>query len=161
MRPAKCWHGLSGFGLVSSAPTARANLITALKARAGLSGVQIEPAYPGANNTAQECIHLAKTVWDEEQFRLSGGTKKRERYYIEVIVQVARGGNDPATCDNRAWALVGEIESYLTQNTGGDMTIGGALNGWAELEPVDHTPGWAEGQRVSIIELRVHCTHTK
>lgn len=144
--------------MVSSAPTARANLITALKARAGLSGVQIEPAYPGTS-TAAECIHLAKTVWDEEFFRLSGGTKKRERYYIETIVQVARGGNDPATCDARAWALVSEIESQLT--AAGDMTLGGALNGWAELEPVDHTPGWAEGQRVSIIELRVHCTHTK
>ena len=146
--------------MVSSAPTARANLITALKARAGLSGVQIEPAYPGPR-TAAECIHLAKTVWDEEFFKLSAGQKKRERYYIETIVQVARGGDDPATCDARAWALVSEIESYLTQNAGGDMTIGGALNGWAELEPVDHTPGWAEGQRVSIIELRVHCTHNK
>ena len=145
--------------MVSSAPTARANFLTALGNRSGLSGVQLGPAYLGAE-TAKECIHLAKTVWDQEEFKLSAGTRKREHYYFEVIVQVARDGNDAAGTDARAWALAAEIESQLV-NPGGDMTLGGALNGWAELEPVDHTPGWADGQRVSIIELRVHCVHNK
>lgn len=146
--------------LSSSAPNARANFLTALQARPGLVDVQIVPAYPGSEMARPDVIHLAKTVWDQEDFKLSGGTKKRERYYFEVIVMVTREGDDAQACENRAWALTAEIEQQLVNPTG-DLTLGGAVNGWAEFEIVDQTPGWANGIRVNVVEGRVHVTHNK
>lgn len=147
--------------LSSSAPNARANFLTALQARPGLAGVQIVPAYPSPETMRPEVIHLAKTVWDEEDFKISGGTKKRERYYFEVLVMVTREGDNAQACENRAWALTAEIEQQLVNPAPGDLTLGGAVNGWASFEIVDHTPGWAEGVRVNIVEARVRVVHNK
>src|SRR4051812_17582505 len=102
----------------SSAPTARANLLTALQARAGLAGVQIKEAVPAADKMAQECIYLAKTVWDEEHGMLGGDRRREERYNIEIQVHVVQAGDDAAAVDARAWALFAEIESQLVNPTG-------------------------------------------
>ena len=147
--------------MLSSAPTARANLVTALAARAGLSGVQVLAAMPTATNMQQDCIYLAKTVWESEEGILSGDTKRRERYHIELQIHVVRAGDDAVTVDNRAWALFAEVESQLVNPSPGDPTLAGALNGWAEIKPVEHTPGWTEGRRVSMIDANVYCVHKK
>lgn len=142
----------------SSAPAVKASLLTILRARAGLTGVQIEWSLPAV--LQQEAIWLGK-VSDREtdEFLRPNPRAKQEDYTIECIVFCQLDGDDPQTVETRWWTLVGEVEAALQA----DPTVGGTLNQWALIEGIEQRPAVPPngGGRVSEGEVSIGCHHRK
>lgn len=147
----------------STAPAAKVALLGLLNAAAGLDGVQVSYTHPGVS-VEQESIFFLRTILDEVA-RSLGQQKRRESYIIEVVVTVARDGDDAQAAEERMWALVTEVENVLRPPLGPggavSATLGGALNLWAEVEHVEQTPFIEAGQRVSEAIVNVRCRASK
>ena len=127
----------------SSAPAAKASLLTILAADAGMNGVQLEYAHPGAA-IQQEAVYFEQTRLTETAGAL-GQQRRDEEYELDLVVSVAYDGDDPQACEERAWALVAIVENVLRPPTGpgGSVSanLAGAVNLWAEFAGVEMTPG--------------------
>lgn len=139
----------------SSAPAAKAALLALLQADAGLSGVQVEYAHPGAA-IQQESIFFNRTTENDSSVAL-GQRKRDEDYTLEVVVSVARDGNDPQGCEERCWALVAAIEDVVRANPDLSRTV----SKFALYDGADVTPYVEGGQRITEAVCRVAVSHRK
>lgn len=141
----------------STAPSVKAELLTLLRADAGLAGVQIDYADPGAS-IGQEEIFYGRTVETEKPDSL-GQRRQREAYDIEVYVYVAQDGDDPQACEERCWAIVAELENVVRANNSSSGALSAALTnaaGWVVMGAIEMTPFTVNGQRVCEALCRVH-----
>lgn len=139
----------------TSAPAAKAGLLTLLRARAALTGVQVEWAHPG-QLIEPESVFLLGVQSDEVPATL-GQQRRDETYTLEVAVTVHRPGDDPQACEERAWALAAEVEAAVR----GDRTLNGAVSEWAMVQGMTQQP-FIEGEgRVCEIVVRVECRSRK
>lgn len=90
----------------------RANIVTGLQARAGLSGVQV--IYGDLGEHRGECIRLGETSnGAQEPAALRSGTQRRaEEYTMEIFVEVI-GKPTPQANEARAVAIAGELEDLV------------------------------------------------
>lgn len=147
----------------STAPAAKAALLTLMQGAGALTGVQIAYSHPGIS-IQQECIYFGRTVVDEVA-RALGQQKRRESYIVEVVVDVVLDGDDAQACEERMWSLVGGIEDLLRPplGPGGSVSanLGGAVNLWAVIEHIEQTPYIEPGQRLSEAVVSVRCQSYK
>lgn len=137
----------------SSVPALKANLATALQARAALSQVQITYGAP-LPNPGREYIWLADVVGDEVPAAL-GRNRHSEIYALTVVIQVIREGVDQQSATERAYSFRDEIDAQLRS----DITVAGALgSGWAfvaghfKLEELAN-----DQQRGALLTIEVSC----
>lgn len=97
-------------------------LVTALRARSGLAGVQVlygPDDFPlGQDQVQDEAIWLGDTTWLESEIPVfNTGTKKvDEVYQLEWVVQVIKAdGSTQETADLRAVALLAELQQALAE----------------------------------------------
>ncbi len=96
----------------STVPAFKAALLTRLQARTGLSGVQITYGWPNGA-VKRESIMLGG-VNGTQTFRTIGATQKMEEYQLTVYITVIREGSGrQQNCDERALALMAELENEL------------------------------------------------
>ena len=105
----------------STVTTFRSALVAALSARAGLNGVQIGYGVPpGA--ISREHILLGQ-VSGTQEFNAIGAQHKFEDYEVSLHIGVLREGVQQQPCDERAMALMAEVEQQLRD----DLTVGGTV----------------------------------
>lgn len=123
-------------GPTSAIPDAIDNLITALKARAGLTGVQIREGWE-SSELEPEAIAIGGDTEDNDDASVDGeqtpaqlGAQRREeKFDIHCEVSVWSGDTDAAsvkTIRRRAFTLLGEVEQQL-RGPAGDPTLAGAV----------------------------------
>jgi hypothetical protein len=99
----------------------RAALLAALQARAGLSGVQLGYGMPPG---ALQREHILFGVVDgTQEYRALGTVRKFEDYTATLFIGVSREGTDQQAADDRALALMAEVEDVLRD----DPTVGGTV----------------------------------
>lgn len=137
----------------SSVPALKANLATALQGRANLSAVQITYGAP-LPNPSREYIWLADVEGDEAPAAL-GRNRHSEIYFLTVIIQAIREGQDQQAATERAYTFRDEIDTQLRS----DVTVAGALgSGWAyvaghfKLEELAN-----DSQRGALLTIQVAC----
>ena len=92
-------------------------LVTLLKARAGLAGVQVAFGYPGNDLAERERIFMGSARASQEQAGLKAGRRFRdETATFEVVVQVESVGGTPEDAETRALALGKEVEECVADN---------------------------------------------
>ena len=99
----------------------RAALLAALQARAGLSGVQLGYGMP-PGSLQREHI-LFGLVDATQEYRALGTVRKFEDYTLTVFIGVSREGTDQQAADDRALALMAEVEEVLRA----DPTVSGTV----------------------------------
>jgi len=99
----------------------RAALITALAARAGLDGVQIGYGMP--SGALQREHILLGPVDGTQEYRALGTARKFDDYTVSLFISVTREGTNQQAADERALALMAEVESELRT----DPTVGGTV----------------------------------
>lgn len=131
----------------------KANLKTALLARAGLSGVKVTYGHPGGNATGREIIWLGSTNTEGTQTvpSMRAGTKRRhEDYTLNVYIEVL--GHSPEKCEQRACSISAEIEDYIASDTSVNSTPGVA---WAIVTGMEmDTAETVDGSR-TVIRIQV------
>lgn len=95
----------------STIPTAKAGILTLLAARPALASVQRVWAHPG-QLIEKESIFFLEAL-EEESPAAIGQLKREENYTIDLLVSVLQDGDDAKACEERAWALVAEVETAL------------------------------------------------
>lgn len=101
----------------SVVPTVRQAIVDRLRLRAGLSGIQVEPTHPGAA-IEEETIFLGDAHDGKHEIaNLKAGRKSRnEEFTLDVYVAVLTPGNSATEAEQRAFALLGEVESMLADD---------------------------------------------
>ena len=99
----------------------RAALVSQLTARAGLSGVQVVYGVP-AGALSREHILLGNVSGTQEYVTV-GASHKYEDYDVTVHIGVLREGVQQQPCDERALALMAELEQQLRD----DLTVGNTV----------------------------------
>ena len=107
-----------------TAPAAKAALLTLLDARTGLNGVQVVWTFPG-DKAERQYLCFGDTELNEVAGQLGNGTR-HESYTINVWVSVHWPSNDPQDAEERAWAIVAELEAQLKPPNNADLGIAGA-----------------------------------
>lgn len=126
-------------------------LKTALGLRAGLTGVQIFTAPAGETATSREVIEFEGMVTDELPATM-GGTRE-ETYTLTGGLLVTRAGSGDTVAKaarDRAFTILGEIESYINDN----YAIGGTCLD-ANLVRFEATQGYGPQGRVCGIEFKI------
>ncbi len=119
----------------STVPAFKAALLTRLQARTGLSGVQITYGWP-SGAVKRESIMLGG-VNGTQVFRTIGATQKLEEYSMTVYITVIReGAGRQQNCDERALALMAEIETELRNGITVNNTVLTAELGEFDLQPM-------------------------
>jgi len=95
----------------STAPLMKAALLTALTARAGLSGVTV--SYGAPTQGPREFIALSD-ISGTQEFAMLGKLRKDETYTLSVYCSVLREGNMQQTCTERCFELAAEIAQLST-----------------------------------------------
>lgn len=127
----------------------KAALITRLKARPGLAGVQVTWGIP-SQDLNDEWIMVGDVDGTQEAVHL-GALRREEEYVLDIQVSVVRDmAADAQTTAERAFALAAEIEDELRT----DPSVGGAVReaqviGDGLIEPADGS------QREARIPLRI------
>lgn len=133
----------------STAPAYKTALITALKARPGLAGVQITYGFliRGLRN---ESIAVGSIEWEDEKYAAVGNRRKEENYWVNLWVWVSRKGRTQQEATERVFALLAEIEVFLRETP---IMVG--VN-WAQVEPVtlNEAPLGKEGYS-ALAEARI------
>jgi hypothetical protein len=134
-------------------PALKANLTTALTARANLANVQVIYGAP-LPNPSREYIWLGDVEGDEVPAAL-GRNRHSEIYNLTVIIQALHEGQNQQTATERAYAFRDEIDTQLRS----DVTVAGALgSGWAyvaghfKLEELA-----SDSQRGALLTIEVAC----
>lgn len=146
----------------STAPSVKAALLTLLEADSGLSGVGFTYADPG-EAISQEALFYGRTIATEKPNSM-GRRGQHEAYDVEIYVYVAQDGDDPQTCEQRAWAIVAEIENVVRANNGNTGALSAALTpgaGWVVYAGTEMTPFTYSGQRVCEALCKVHVEANK
>jgi len=121
----------------STVPVAKAALLTALQARAGLNGVKvIRGKVEDVPDT--EAIAIGPVIGAQRPMTLGGG-RRRETYSLSVTIEV-RQDKDQASATDRTYALLAEVENALRA----DKKLGGAvdvaqLESWSDVEETSDT----------------------
>lgn len=119
----------------STVPAFKAALLTRLQARTGLNGVQITYGWP-SGAVKRESIMLGG-VSGTQVFRTIGATQKLEEYSMTVYITVIReGAGRQQGCDERALALMAEIETELRNGITVNNTVLTAELGEFDLQPM-------------------------
>lgn len=97
-------------------------LVSALRARVGLNGVQVlygpDDFSVGDDHVREEAIWLGDTTWVESEIPVwKSGTKKvDETYEVEFVVQVIKSGGElQEAADVRAHELLEEFQQALAE----------------------------------------------
>jgi hypothetical protein len=97
-------------------------LVTALRARPGLDGVQVlfaaDDFLPGDDHVEDEAIWFGDTEWIESEIQVwNTGTKKIDEVYaVDWVVQVVKAdGSLQEAADVRARALLVELQQALAE----------------------------------------------
>lgn len=109
----------------SSVPAAKANLVTQLTARPGLSGanrVQISNGPPIPMEREFIWVGTAEGSQEIATFGTTAGLR-HEEYGLQVVISVLREGTDIVAADTRCFALAAEVETQIRT----DPTINGAV----------------------------------
>lgn len=137
----------------STVPTAKANLVSQLAARPGLSGIQVVNGSPFPSPQR-------KLIWigaaDGEQEWGAMGGLRHEVYGLVVNIIVVREGTDIVAADTDCFAILAELEAQLRT----DPTINGAVTTAkvGEFHLVEQVT--AEGEaRISSLAVTVDCQH--
>lgn len=112
----------------------RAALIALLQARAGLSGVQIGYGMP--TGALQREHILLGLVEASQEYRAIGTTRKFEDYTVTVHIGVVREGTNQQAADERALALLAEVEGALRTDPTVSNTVMTAEVSRYRLEPL-------------------------
>lgn len=135
----------------STAPAFKAALLTALGARAGLSGVTISYGAPLA--APREFIALAD-ISGEQEFAALGALRKNETYTLEIYCSVLREGNQQQACTERCFELAAEIEDELRTNP----TMSGTVRVAQLRSPFSVEEFGSDQARQSILSLGIEAT---
>lgn len=145
----------------SSAQAAKDSLFAMLQANTsiGVAGVQVTYGPPGPN-VAGESVWLGRVASTELPSQL-GQNKRREDYTIDVVILVARDGNDIQAYEQRLSVLRNAVETMLQTATG--RTLNGAVNLWAEVVGFETDSEVADngGQWLCLSVVKVGCAHRK
>lgn len=117
---------------VSTIPTVKQRILKLLQDRVGLAEVQRTYAHPG-KKLGREAIYF-DNVTGSHEFRVmkAGRAPRDETYSIRTIVLVRQRGGNIQKAEERAFALLAEIEDALAD----DPTLG--------LVPTIHWAGLGE-----------------
>lgn len=101
----------------SWAVDAQEALITLLRARPALAGLQIEYAWPG-DEAQRECIWGGGDVeWTSDQANLREGRKTLdEEFTLDLAIDVFLEGGTQAAADRRTLALYAELEAAVADD---------------------------------------------
>lgn len=123
--------------------TLKQALVTSLRARAGLTGVQVlygpDDFTAPDDHVEDEAIWLGDTIWIESEIPVMMiGTKKvDETYELDWIVQVVRAdGSTQEATDLRAVALLAELQQALAETP-----VISAQTFWALIRMRRHATG--------------------
>lgn len=110
-------------------------LLARLQARTGLAGVQITYGWPNGA-VKRESIMLGG-VNGSQTFRTIGATQKMEEYQLTVYITVIREGSGrQQVCDERALALMAEVEDELRDDVTVNNTVLTAELAGFDLQPM-------------------------
>jgi hypothetical protein len=113
----------------------KAALLSRLQNRSGLSDVQITYGWPNGA-VKRESIMLGG-VNGTQTFRTIGATQKMEEYALTVYITVIREGSGrQQNCDERALAIMAEIENELRLGITVNNTVLTAELGAFDLQPM-------------------------
>jgi len=125
--------------------------MTALAARAGLSGVTVSYGAPAQG--PREFIALSD-ISGSQEFATLGHLRKDETYTLSVYCSVLREGNMQQACTERCFELAAELEDELRTNP----TVTGTVR-VAQLSTPFSLEEFASDQaRQSILTLGVEAT---
>lgn len=132
----------------------KAALITALQARAGLSGVTVSWGEWPLTDPARDWIMVGDITEPADQSAAALGQQRREEHYMLHIDCVVRRpySDDPQTVATRAAALVAEIENELRDDCTVDDTVRVAqVVGVGLIEGLDRE----SSDRITVMPVRV------
>jgi hypothetical protein len=119
--------------MATTIPACKAAILTILGLRAGLAGVTLNWAGPTKDEDyVDEMIFLGQAERISDWASLGAG-RRVEDYTIALTVFVEQWGDDPETVEERAYALLDEVEDALrddiranpsTLRTAGVFTLG-------------------------------------
>lgn len=113
----------------------KAALLSRLQARAGLSGVQVTYGWP--NGQVQRESIMLGGVSGTQEFRTVGATQKMEEYSLTTYITVIREGSGlQQNADERALALMAEVEAELRSDLTVNNTVLTAQVARFDLEPM-------------------------
>jgi hypothetical protein len=117
-------------------------IISALKARPNLAGVQIASGQPqGTPSKELIAVHRVRV---KQNFPTMPAIHREEYLTVSVaIIVIQEGGADATTVENRAYALQAELEQAVRMGVG-DITLGGTVR-WTEMQTSELRPGY-DGQ---------------
>lgn len=132
-------------------------LVTALKARPGLSGVQIWSAPIADTEFEWEAIAFIDIINDEEVATLGEGPNSRKEVYtIEGVAEVNVAGHgdvDATTARDRVIELVAEVETELRDSP--DLGLGQPIVRFSEMANMKLRQRIREGYRRAILEFDI------
>ena len=112
----------------------RSALVTLLSNRTGLAGVQIGYGMPPG---ALQREHMLLGIVDASQeYRAIGTTRKFEDYTVTLHIGVVREGTNQQAADERALALLAQVEAALRDDPTVSGTVLTAEIGRYRMEPL-------------------------
>lgn len=112
----------------------RSALVTLLQARPGLAGVQIGYGMPpGALQREHILLGLVEAT---QEYRALGTTRKFEDYTATLHIGVTREGTNQQAADERALAIMAEVEGVLRTDPTVSGTVLTAEIGRYRVEPL-------------------------
>lgn len=100
----------------------KANLVSQLAARPGLTGVQVTNG-PPLPATQREFIWVGDATGAQSWGSFGSAGVRHEAYGVDVAISVTREGEDIAAADARCFTLLAEVEGQLRT----DPTVNGAV----------------------------------
>jgi hypothetical protein len=138
----------------STVPTIKDALVTALKAQAGLAGIQVERAHPGPEKLDREAVWLGAARGRHVIPVMKAGRKSRdEEYIVEVLLSVVKPGGTLEEAEERAFALLAEVEDVLAD----DPRLGTTAILWAKAGEWGESSGYLDEGAEADIRLEVEC----
>ena len=138
---------------VSTIPTVKDRLVTVLGLRANLAGVQVVRGHPGKFLQTEAVIVGAARGRHDFVTLKATRPPRDETYTVEVIASVLKEGGTIAEAEDRAHALIAEVEDALATDDklGIPTTILWAKTG--EIE--ERASGYTDTGTVAEVVLRV------
>ena len=144
----------------STIPTFKDTLVTVLGNRANLTGVQVTRGHPG-NELESEAIIVGMARGRHEIATIEAGRQTRdETYTVEVIASVISSTGTVKAAEDRAHALIAEVEEALADDPqlGIGSTILWATTGDIEERGSGHTDTGSVAEVVLRVEVKARLT---
>lgn len=136
----------------SSIPTLKANLVTQLSARGGLSGVQVSYGPPAP--VQDEYIWLGDTDGAQEYATYASPNQRHEAYQLQVVICKEMQGTGMQAADERCFALFAEVEAQLRTDPTVNSAVSEAHVGAYKLSEILSPDGM---NRIAQLEVQVNC----